>query len=349
VSELVFAVPGDLSTPTGGYVYDRRIIGELRTLGWTVQVLDLGNTFPGASPAARCEASQRLVALPKGRTIVIDGLAFGVLPEAAAMLSPRNRLIALVHHPLALESGLGAAQAAALRESERTALAQAHRVIATSAATARLLAADFGVDTGKLKVVRPGTDRVTAQHRNSAGPVNLLAVGALVPRKGYDVLIAALGTIKSLPWRLVIAGDRTRHIDCVTHLEAELARLGLETRVTLTGAVTPERLAELYREADLFVLASRFEGYGMAYAEAVAHGLPVIGTTAGAISEAVPEGAGLLVPPDDSDALATTLRRLIENPSERERLAAGACAAASKLPTWREQAVAFAQAVDEVA
>jgi glycosyltransferase involved in cell wall biosynthesis len=112
------------------------------------------------------------------------------------------------------------------------------------------------------------------------------------------------------------------------------------------GAVSSEQLANLYAAADLFVLASRFEGYGMAYAEAIAHGVPVIGTNAGAIPETVPAGAGVLVAPDDVDALAAALRRLIENPDERERLAAGARAV--RFPSWSDQAAGFAQVLESL-
>ncbi|MGZ5844855.1 MAG: glycosyltransferase, partial [Xanthobacteraceae bacterium] len=104
--------------------------------------------------------------------------------------------------------------------------------------------------------------------------------------------------------------------------------------------------ASLYASADLFVLPSRFEGYGMAYAEAIAHGVPVIGTNAGAIPETVPVDAGVLVPPDDVDILAATLQRLMDNPAERERLAAGARATA--FPSWRGQAALFARALENL-
>ena len=123
----------------------------------------------------------------------------------------------------------------------------------------------------------------------------------------------------------------------------------LGNRVAVLGAVSPERLAELYAGADLFVLASRFEGYGMAYAEAIAHGLPVVGTTAGAIPDTVPAGAGVLVAPDDAAALALALRRLIENPDERRRLATSARAAARQLPTWQDSAKIFSRALEDFA
>ena len=166
-------------------------------------------------------------------------------------------------------------------------------------------------------------------------------MGAVVPRKGYDVLIAALAKLKHLSWRLVIAGDGERSPETFRRLVADIASLGLTERITLAGTVTAERLASLYASADLFVLPSRFEGYGMAYAEAIAHGVPVVGTNAGAIPETIPSAAGVLLPPDDVEALAATLQRLIEDPSERERLAAGA--RASAFPSWSGQAALFAR------
>jgi glycosyltransferase involved in cell wall biosynthesis len=346
VNEVVFAVPGDLANPTGGYAYDRRIIEGLAALGWRTAVVDLGDGFPFPTNAARAAARTRLAALPIGPPIVIDGLAFGALPEAAAALGATHSLVALVHHPLALETGLSAAASASLRASERAALACARHVIATSSTTARLLAADYDVPSERLSVVEPGTERVATPQRRVESVIALLAVGAVVPRKGYDVLVAALARLKHLPWRLVIAGDCGRSVDTFRRLVADVAALGLSDRVRLAGTVTAEELASLYASADLFVLPSRFEGYGMAYAEAIAHGVPVIGTNAGAIPETVPADAGVLVPPDDVDMLAATLQRLMDNPAERERLAAGARATA--FPSWRGQAALFARALESL-
>lgn len=347
VKAAVFAVPGDIATPTGGYAYDRRIIAELGVLGWRVEVLGLGEGFPFPSADTRAAAGARLAALPRQHPIVVDGLAFGALPEAADALRASHRLIALVHHPLAFETGLSAADRAALRTSERSTLASARHVVATSRAIARLLAADYGVPPDRLSVVQPGTDKVAARVRENAGEVVLLAVGAVIPRKGYDVLVTALARLAHLRWRLVIAGDGGRSPDTLRRLEAEITALDLADRITMLGAVSSEQLASLYQRCDLFVLPSRFEGYGMVFAEAIAHGLPVVGTTAGAIPQTVPDAAGVLVPPDDVEALAEALRRLIEDPAERERLAAAARAA--RFPSWCEQAVAFARLLESVA
>ena len=354
VKSMVFAVPGDLATPTGGYTYDRRIIAELPALGWQPRVIDLGEGFPNPAVATRAAACAQLAALPQNCPIVIDGLAFGVLPDISERLRASHKLVALVHHPLALETGLSAADCACLRASERTALTGARRVIASSAAMGRLLAADYGVARERITVVIPGIERPDprstscgGQHRADEGTIALLAVGTVVPRKGYDVLIAALARLKDLAWRLTIAGDCERSPETARRLRADVAELALSDRITFCGAVASHKLDQLYASADLFVLASRFEGYGMAYTEAMAHGLPVIGTNAGAIPETIPAAAGLLVPADDTEALAGALRRLIEHPQQRARLAAGARAA--QFPSWREQAALFAHALEMLA
>jgi glycosyltransferase involved in cell wall biosynthesis len=346
--DFVFAIPGDLDTPTGGYAYDRRMIAELRELGWRPEVLGLGDGFPHPNALTKAAAKAHLSDVPKGRPIVVDGLAFGVLPEAAQALRETHPLIALVHHPLALETGVTAQVAARLRESESAALACARRVIVTSPATARTLVTDFGVAVEHITVAEPGTDRVAPAPRKQTGAVALLAVGAIVPRKGYDVLIEALAGLIDLPWRLTIVGDCGRDLPAVARLRADIERYRLAPRVTIEDGVTDERLAALYAASDLFVLASHYEGFGMAYAEAIAHGLPVIGTTGGAIPDTVPAGAGILVPPGDAPALGATLRQLIENAAERARLAAGARAAAGRLATWRGSAEKFAQAIERV-
>jgi glycosyltransferase involved in cell wall biosynthesis len=346
-ARVAFAVPGDLATPTGGYRYDRRIIQELRRTGWQVDVLDVGDSFPFPSSAQRAKALGIMSGAPGGCPIVIDGLAFGALPEAGALRS-RNPLIALVHLPLALDPGLDTTQADAFRASERAALAAAARVVVTSKATARIMVADYGVQSQRIDVVRPGNDPVPRAVGSNDGIVRLLSVGSVVPGKGYDLLIAAVAELTDLPWRLTIAGDRTRNPATAARLDADISAHGLGDRVAVLGAVPPERVVELYLASDVFALASRFEAYGMVLAEAIAHGLPVVSTTAGAIPDTVPAGTGLLVPPNDVAALAQALRRLISDHAERQRLAVNARAAAARLPTWHDSARLFAGAIERV-
>jgi glycosyltransferase involved in cell wall biosynthesis len=347
INHLAFAVPGDLATPTGGYGYDRRIIRELRELGWQVDVADIGDEFPFPSTAQRATALAVLSAVPAGYPIVLDGLAFGALPEAGA-LRCRTPLIALVHQPLALETGLDPRQAKTFRETERAALAAAAHVVVTSEATGRIVAADYDVPLERVSIVRPGNDPVPPAPGSNDGVVRLLSVGSVVPIKGYDLLIAALASLTDLPWRLTIAGDRTRNPAAAAQLDADIEARGLGDSIAVLGAVPPERIHELFMSSDVFVLASRFEGYGMALTEAIAHGIPIVSTRTGAIPQTVPAGTGLLVPPEDPAALACALRHLIGDPAERRRLATNARAAAARLPTWQDSARLFVSAVQKV-
>jgi len=242
-----------------------------------------------------------------------------------------------------------AAIALPVRRSERAALSAVQGVIVTSAATARLVAAEYGVPAERITIAKPGSDPAPLAAGSRDGVVRLLSVGAVVPRKGFDVLIAALATLGDLAWQLTIAGDRTRDLNAAARLDADIAGYALENRVAVLGTVSPQHLATLYAEADVFALASHFEGYGMAYAEAVTHGLPVIGTTGGAIPDTVPSDASLLIPPGDMPALAKALRRVIGDSDLRQRLTDGARAAAPQFPTWRQSAEIFARKLEMLA
>jgi glycosyltransferase involved in cell wall biosynthesis len=348
VKHAVFAVPGSLDTPTGGYAYDRRIIAELREVGWNIDVLNIGEGFPWPDEVTRSAARSVLLEVPEGRPIVLDGLALGVLPDVAAELAHRNPLLALVHHPLALEWGLSASQVDSLRRSEQAALAAAREVVVTSPATARLVTVDYAVPMERITVARPGSDPAPRSKGSQSEIPHLLSVGSIVPRKGFDVLVAALATLAELPWRLTIAGDLTRDPSVAAKLRTSISQHRLADRIEVLGAVSSEQLAALYDEADLFVLASRFEGYGMAYTEALSHGLPVIGTTAGAIPDTVPDGAGMLVAAGDVTALAAALRDLIANADLRRRLSDAASEAARTLPTWEQSGAIFAATLEKL-
>ena len=348
VNRVAFAVPGDLATPTGGYGYDRRVITELQALGWHVDVLSLGDGFPRPDAEQRVIALSRLEALPEGVPVVVDGLALGALPEEAEKVARRAPLAALVHHPLALETGLSREDAEKLFESERRALAATRAVIVTSPYTSQRLSENYDVPPDSITVAPPGTDRGAPAKGSTDGTVRLLSVGSVVPRKGFDILVAALAPIAALPWQLRIAGDLTRDQGTAAKLEADIAHHKLSGRIDLLGAVSPERLGPLYSSSDVFVLASHFEGYGMAYAEAMAHGLPVIGTTGGATVDTVPPNAGVLVDPGNVKALTRALRMLIENEKERRWFASGALAASADLPTWQDTARILAATLEDL-
>ncbi|HEX7079883.1 MAG TPA: glycosyltransferase family 4 protein [Gammaproteobacteria bacterium] len=367
-------VPGDPATPTGGYLYDRRIVEGLGARGWAVRVLALDASFPRPTAAAVAAAERTLAAIPAARAVIVDGLALPGLAEPLAAAAKRLRIVALVHHPVADETSLSPELRSSCRRAERAALAAAERVVVTSRWTARRLA-DDGVPPDRIRVVEPGTDRPSrpaepARPPNGAGPlakqggvepgarhgsaaeprpVRLLCVATLTERKGHALLLDALAALEDRPWRLDCVGSVTREPATARAVCERIERLGLEGRIVVHGEMPADRLEACYAEADAFVLPSYLEGYGMALAEALAHGLPVVSTTAGAIPATVPREAALLVPPGDRAALTDALRALLDDAGLRARLAAGARAAGERLPTWADAAARFAAAIADLA
>ncbi|MBP8034924.1 MAG: glycosyltransferase family 4 protein [Burkholderiaceae bacterium] len=343
LKQIAFAIPGDIYAPTGGYIYDRHIMKGLVSLGWQVELVGLGEGFPFPDDETLCQAYAKLDALPAGMPVVVDGLAFGVMPDIATAITTQRPVIALVHHPLAFEAGLSPAQAARFKQTEKQALAYASQIIVTSPATARDLTKHFEVSPERIRAVIPGTDRAALAMGSQSDVVALLSVGSIIPRKGFDVLLPALNQIKDLHWHLTIAGDRSRNIEASQQLDQDIQRFGFSDRISILGAVSVETLANLYASADVFVLASRFEGFGMAYAEALAHGLPVVGTTGGAIPDTVPADAGLLVEPGNVAVLALALKKIIESRDLRHQLGMGARRIALDQPTWADSAQRFSE------
>lgn len=339
---IAFAIPGDLSLPTGGYAYDRRLLAEWDRVGIASRHLALPGSFP-APTGADLETTREILTATAG-PLLVDGLAFGALPETLVAALP-HPLIALVHHPLALEAGLSPAHAAELRTSETAALRHTDAVVATSPATKALLVAEFGVSAGKITVAEPGTDPAPRATGSSGGqPLFLLAVGAVIPRKGYDVLVAALAGLVDRAWQLTLIGALDRAPDTVAALRRQIAEAGLDDRTTLAGAVSDTELAKAYARADLFVMPSLFEGYGMVLTEALARGLPILCTTGGAAAETAPDEAALKVLPGDVAALRQGLRVLIDDDAARLARAEAAWRAAGSLPRWHETATRVAAA-----
>lgn len=332
---LSFVIPGDLASRTGGYEYDRRIIDGLRRAGWTVDVIALDGSFPRPTDAALADAERQFAALEPGQLVLADGLAFGAMPTVAERHGSRLRVVALVHHPLAFESGLEDGVAAQLLRDESVALAAAAHVVVTSARTACALAS-LGVSEERISVVVPGTDPVEACPQPSCPPRRLLCVGSVVPRKGHAVLIDALKRLRDLEWTLACVGSLTRSLATVEKLRQQIDAAGLGERVTLAGECGEAGLREAYASADLFVLPTLYEGYGMVVAEALARGLPVIASRTGAIEELVGEDAGVVVPPGDVEALTDALRRVLSDARFAHALGDGAGRRMRELPTWSD-------------
>lgn len=339
-----FAIPGDIDLPTGGYAYDRRVLALLGDHGIDVEHIALTKRFPSPAKLDLCATAQALAGRPAGSVLLIDGLAYGAF-SAATLASIPHPIVALCHHPLAFETGIGEERAAVLLASETAALAHAKHVIVTSAITKWLLEAHLGVPAHKITVAEPGTD--PAPRASGIGlPLQLLAVGSVVPRKAYGVLVEALRPLAALDWRLTIVGAVRDEAERAK-VEAAIAEAALGDRITMAGGVDDAGLARLYAAADLFVMASLYEGYGMVLAEAMARGLPIVCTTGGAAAETVPDAAGLKVPPGDAARLSAALAQVITHADLRRRLADVSWAAAASLPRWADTARIIADVLKE--
>lgn len=355
---LHLVIPGPLDQATGGYIYDRRIVEGLTGLGWEVVVHSLDGRFPDVDDAGRSSMAATLAAIPDGSAVVLDGLASGGVPEVVEPHSGRLALVGLVHHPLADETGLDPAQRECFELLERRTLAACRGVVATSTFTARRLREGYGVDPARLRVVEPGCDPAPFAAGPPAGaPPHLLCVGSVTRRKGHDVLLRALETLRDRPWSCTCAGSLRRDPGWADSILDRVREAGLDGRMHFPGEVDAAALEALYAGASLLVLPSHFEGYGMVLAEALARGLPVVSTTGGAIPGTVPPEAGLLVPPGDPAALAAALGSLLpatgpdDDPRAEARRAAlvrGARARAATLPRWDESAGAFERALAEL-
>ena len=349
--ELHLVVPGPIDQRTGGYLYDARMTSELTALGWTVVVHELMGSFPDGDARAESSLSQTLADLPERARVLLDGLAMGALPGPMHAERSRMRLLALVHHPLADETGTSAAERERLAALEREALAACSGAIVTSEYSAERLAA-YGVPRRRVRPVPPGVDPAPpAQGPGPGEPPRFLCVGAVVPRKGQDVLVRALARLAHQPWSCVCAGSLTRDPSFARTVLRQVEETGLAERIRLVGERSAQDLEELYSSASVFVLPSHLEGYGMALAEAMVRGLPVVSTTGGAVPHTVPAGTGILVPPGDELALARALGLLLadrEGARRRAELASAALEHGLTLPNWEQAAIAFERAVLEL-
>jgi glycosyltransferase involved in cell wall biosynthesis len=322
----------DPAAPSGGNRYDRIV---LSLLDRAVHEIAVPGSWPRPAAAARAALARALAEIPDAAAVLIDGLVGCGVPEILEPHASRLRLIVLVHLPLGDETGLPAAEAAALTALERSALHLASAVVATSRPAAEHLAGMHGLCG--VYIVEPGVEPAPLAAPSRTGG-RLLCVASVTPRKGQDLLVRVLQEdLADLAWECTFVGALIRP---VPHRDP---------RIRFTGPRTGTGLDESYAAADLFVLASRAETYGMVVTEALARGLPVIATEVGGVPEALGHAAGggrpgLLVPPDDPAALAAALRSWLTDADRRERWRSRARQRRATLPNW----AAAAHALDDV-
>lgn len=346
---LYFAIPGSLEQRTGGTLYDGKVIDLMREEGWWVEHLQWPGSFPFPNEDDRLQVAASLAAVPDNALVLIDGLALGTLPGLARREKDRLRLVALVHHPLALETGLSPMMAATFASEERDALTSVRAVIVTSHTTAAIVERAFDVPAEMITVAPPGVDKPkSARGERRPGPVRIFAMGSISPRKAHHILVEALSRIEDLDWTCAIAGALERDPETAEALQDQIALLGLNERIRLLGEITADEAADFYAEADIFALASVYEGYGMVFQEAQAHGLPIVATTGGAIPEAVHQGAGLLVAPGDAAAFAEALRVYVSDPAARQAAAGVSAQAGLEIGGWEHTAALIVEALDRL-
>lgn len=343
---VFFVIPGDVATISGGYGYDRKLIEGLRSQGIAIHLVSLGSSFPHPTPQDSLDAAGILANFPKESIVIIDGLALGALSKKV-IAKIKAPIVALIHHPLAFEGDVSAERRTQLIERERENLKLASQVVVTSPSTAKLLTAEYGVPSELVTIARPGIDKETVSGKPVDPPL-ILSVGIQVPRKGHDVLLSALSKISHLPWQAAIAGPVSDQAFGAKLIEM-IDELGLHQKVKLLGEVSLNELKILYSQASIFALATRFEGYGMVFGEAMVNGLPIVSCRTGAVPDTVPEDAGVLVDPDDPDSFAEELGNILQNETLRAQLASGSAAAGAKLISWEQTSALVAQVLEDLA
>jgi glycosyltransferase involved in cell wall biosynthesis len=319
-AEVHFIVPegiDDPARPSGGNTYDRRVSDGLAALGWTVREQAVRDA------AALARIVERI---PDGAVVLVDGLIASPAPEALVPHARRLREVVLVHMPI------GDAR-------EGDVLAAATAVVTTSEWTRRRLQELYALPADRVHVAEPGVEAAGLAPGTAAGDA-LLCVAAVTPDKGHDVLLDGLATATDLSWRCACVGSLDRDPAFADGVRRRAVDSGLGDRVRFPGPRTGPELDRAYAAADLLVLASHAETYGMVVTEALARGLPVLAAEVGGVTEALGHGEdgtrpGLLVPPGDPAALGAALRAWLGDAELRGRLRRAARERRASLCGWR--------------
>jgi len=335
----------DPARPSGGNTYDRQVCRGLAELGWAVHEHAVPGAWPRPGEAGHTALARAVRRIPDGAVVLLDGLIASTAPEALVPQARRLRQVVLVHMPLGHRPPDG--ETGAVRAREREVLAAAAAVVTTSAWTRRRLGELYALPADRVHVAEPGVDAASLAPGTPAGE-SLLCVAALTRDKGHDMLVDGLAMAMDLSWSCECVGSLVRDPAFAEGVRRRARELGLGDRVRFPGALTGQELDRAYASADLLVLASRAETYGMVVTEALARGLPVLTTDVGGVTEALGHGEdgtrpGLLVPPGDPAALGAAVRAWLEDAELRDRLRRAARERRAKLRPWAATASAVAE------
>jgi glycosyltransferase involved in cell wall biosynthesis len=334
----------DPARPSGGNTYDRRVCRGLAALGWAVHEHAVPGAWPRPGESGHAALARAVRRIPDGAVVLLDGLIASTAPEALVPQARRLRQVVLVHMPLGHRPPDDEAGAVRTREGE--VLAAAAAIVTTSAWARRRLGELYALPADRVHVTEPGVDAARLAPGSAAGGA-LLCVAALTPDKGHDVLLDGLATATDLSWRCACVGSVVRDPAFAAGVRRRARNSGLGDRVRFPGPRTGQELDRAYAAADLLVLASRAETYGMVVTEALARGLPVVATEVGGVIEALGHGEdgtrpGLLVPPGDPAALGAALRRWLGDAELRARLRRAARERRASLRRWAATASVLA-------
>jgi glycosyltransferase involved in cell wall biosynthesis len=348
---VLFLVPGDPHQRTGGYRYVGHLVTALNGAGVPAEVEGLAGRFPVPDQTAETAMDQALARCDDGACVVLDGLAMGGLPGVVKKHSSRLRLLALVHHPLADETGISQEHREFLFASETRALAAVSQVVTTSRHTALRLQ-DFQVSPRAIRVVEPGADTVSAsvepeRQVPANGELQLLCVASLSPRKAQHQLVQALSELQNLPWHCTLVGSTGRDPEYSKNVTDRISEHGLAGRISLAGELEDDALAEHYRRAHLFVLPSVYEGYGMVIDEAIAAGLPVITTDGGALAGTGNRPGIRQYPAGSADGLRDALQTCLSDRQLLQRMTEDAGRSSQSVRLWSDAAREFERVLDD--
>ena len=347
---LHFVIKGELDQKTGGYIYDARIIREMRLLGWHINVYSTANSKPGEEGGVEEDLGSILSGIEDNEIVILDGLVMGRHPLVLSQHAHRLRMISLLHHPLSKESGLTELEKDHLLHSEKAALASCIGVVTTSDFTSQQLS-HMGVSESIIKTVIPGTDPSPV----SIGPhkhfsPRFLCVASVIPRKGLDTLVDALSQILHLDWECICAGSLDRKPGYASDILKKVRDKKLSSRILFTGECSQSTIDKFYHISSIFVLPSMYEGYGMVLTEAATRGLPIISTTAGAIPNTLKSINAVLVPPGDTQSLAKAMEQALVGESRNsEGFTIRANQAQKHFPDWKSTTKTFEEAIKTLA
>lgn len=329
MSGLWWLSPGDPARRTGGFIYNAKMVDEMRVQGQEVHVLRLDAEWP-FPPQPTFDAA--LGTIPDGDVVVADGLMWtGLSASDRAGLTARCRVWVVVHSPLDMEGG-----GESVAQQECAALREADGWWATSRPTAALMARRLG--DSEAHCICPGTEVEPVPGPRDAR--RLLAVAHLIPRKGHDRLFDALALLQDVDWTLTIVGSDVVDAEWSDALRSRAAHLGIAERLVWRGTLDGGALQVAMSEHGLLVHTARYEAYGMVLTEALASGLPVMSTDSGALDGV--ESCAIMRLPSSGKAgeWAEILRGWLSDHVQQHR--AYDAASTQRWPSWAEQARALA-------